>query len=293
MNGPWIWIDSPDKLRDARQKILQSRALCIDTEYDSFRYFRERLCLIQIRDGATTYLFDPLDSLDFSFLGDPFADPAVLKIFHAGDNDIRLLKRDYGFQFCRLFDTQRAASLLGSQHLALSTVIDAFLKIDLDKTKKMQRSRWDRRPLSDAQIRYAIRDTLFLFPLYETLSALLAERGLTEQAEAVFAGMAAVVWQEKIPHPHAHERIPGYEVLTDDERLRLRRLVEWRFAKAREVDRSAFMVLSDQELLRLSQSRTPTLAFFREEGLLSPGKIDRYGTEVLAVLMAAGTSPAG
>jgi len=293
MNGPWIWIDSPDKLRDARQKILQSRALCIDTEYDSFRYFRERLCLIQIRDGATTYLFDPLDSLDFSFLGGPFADPAVLKIFHAGDNDIRLLKRDYGFQFDRLFDTQRAASLLGSQHLALSAVIGEFLGIDLDKTKKMQRSRWDRRPLSDAQIRYAIRDTLFLFPLYETLSALLSERGLTEQAEAVFAGMAAVVWQDKTPHPRAHERIPGYEVLTDDERLRLRRLVEWRFAKAREVDRSAFMVLSDQELLRLSRSPTPTLAFFREEGLLSPGKIDRYGAEVLTVLASAGASPAG
>ena len=104
--------------------------------------------------------------------------------------------------------------------------------------------------------------------------------------------MAAVVWREN-PHPRAHERIPGYEVLTDDERLRLRRLVEWRFAKAREVDRSAFMVLSDQELLRLSQSRTPTLAFFRQEGLLPPGKIDRYGAEVLAVLAAAGTPPAG
>jgi len=287
-DGPWIWIDGPEKMQAARRDILRSGALCIDTEYDSFRYFRERLCLIQIRDGATTYLFDPMASLDFGFLGQPFADPAVIKIFHAGDNDIRLLKRDYGFQFRRLFDTQRAAGMLGSQRLSLSAVIGQYLKIDLGKSKKMQRSQWDRRPLSDAQIHYAIRDTLFLFPLYETLSALLRERGMADQAEAAFAAMANVAWQEKTPHLRAPERIAGYEDLTAEQRSRLRRLFLWRFAKAREVDRSPFMVLSDQDLLRLCRSRARTLNAFLEEGLLPREKANRYGTEVQAVLAAEG-----
>lgn len=288
MNGPWIWIDDREKMRAARREMLKSSTLCIDTEYDSFRYFREKLCLIQIRAGQMTYLFDPLAPLDFSFLGTAFADPAVLKIFHAGDNDIRLLRRDYGFTFRHIFDTQRAASMLGSQYLALSTVIDQFLHIDLGKTKKMQRSQWDRRPLKDAQIQYAIRDTLFLLPLYEKLAEQLQESGITGKAEEGFAEMAAVVWQEKIPHRRAHERIEGYETLTTDQKSRLKRLYHWRFAKAKDINRSLFMVLSDQDLLRISQSRARSPEALVEEGILPREKANRYGMEVLAALSPAG-----
>ncbi|MBK7552845.1 MAG: hypothetical protein IPI61_14895 [Syntrophaceae bacterium] len=88
--------------------------MAIDTEYDSLRYFRDKLCLIQVGTEERTYLFDPLDrKLEFSFLGKICRSPAQVKILHAGDNDIRILKRDYGFEFRNVFDTQRGGLAAG------------------------------------------------------------------------------------------------------------------------------------------------------------------------------------
>ena len=86
MNNGWVWVDTFPKMIEARDDIAQSPIICIDTEYDSFRYFRDMLCLIQIQTGEKTWLIDPLAGLDISFLGDVLNDPGVLKIMHAGDN---------------------------------------------------------------------------------------------------------------------------------------------------------------------------------------------------------------
>ena len=90
MNKAWFWIDTPQGVGEAVRDIASASLVGVDTEYDSFRYFREKLCLIQIRAGETTYLFDPLDGLDLSSLQDCFADPRLLKVMHAGDNDVRI-----------------------------------------------------------------------------------------------------------------------------------------------------------------------------------------------------------
>lgn len=99
MNTKWLLVDTQKKLSRAIDDLEQAKILSIDTEYDSFRYFREKLCLIQIHANKTTYLFDPLDNLNLSFLGRYFDNQHILKILHAADNDIRLLKRDYRFNF--------------------------------------------------------------------------------------------------------------------------------------------------------------------------------------------------
>ncbi|MEA1970978.1 MAG: hypothetical protein U9N37_05095, partial [Thermodesulfobacteriota bacterium] len=70
MDNSWTLVDNQQKLGSARSDILSARHIGIDTEYDSFRYFREKLCLIQIRTESRTYIFDPLLNMDISFLGD-------------------------------------------------------------------------------------------------------------------------------------------------------------------------------------------------------------------------------
>ncbi len=182
----YIWVDNDRKLQTARKESRQTRRIGIDTEYDSFRYFREKLCLIQIKTEDRTFLFDPLSNLDLTFLGEAFSNPAVPKIVHAGDNDVRLLKRDYGFRFANIFDTQRAAMLLGCKYLALTAVIQQVLGIEVSKTKHIQRSQWETRPLSAEQMEYAVQDIDYLFPLYEKLRAELAANGLREKAEEAF-----------------------------------------------------------------------------------------------------------
>ena len=132
MKKTWTFVDTPAKLAKAEKRIRTEPTLALDTEYDSFRYFRERLCLLQVQTGGKSWLIDPLADLDLSFLGDVFNNPKILKIFHAGDNDIRILKRNYAFSFQGVFDTHRAASLLGFRRLALSTLLESLLEITLE-----------------------------------------------------------------------------------------------------------------------------------------------------------------
>jgi ribonuclease D len=125
MKHPWTFVNTPAQLKMAEETIRMSDIICIDTEYDSFRYFRDKLCLIQIQTGEKTWLIDPLADLDLSFLGNVLNDRKILKIFHAGDNDIRILKRDFAFAFRNIFDTHRAASLLGYRQLALGLLLNS------------------------------------------------------------------------------------------------------------------------------------------------------------------------
>jgi ribonuclease D len=282
MKHPWTFVNTPAQLKMAEETIRMSDIICIDTEYDSFRYFRDKLCLIQIQTGEKTWLIDPLADLDLSFLGSVLNDRKILKIFHAGDNDIRILKRDFAFAFRNIFDTHRAASLLGYRQLALGRLLEDFLGVTLEK--KMQRSRWDLRPLTDEQLDYAALDTAHLFDLYLKLDRELIEKKLEKEALPVFSGMTEVIWQPKILDRSAHSRLSGYGTLTPEQKEHLRRLFRWRFEKARETDRALFMLLTDQQLIALSRLDTVSLDAMNGQGILSPEKIHRFGPELLDLL---------
>ena len=280
----WTWVDTLVKRRYAEKEIKASPVLCIDTEYDSFRYFRDKLCLVQIKAEKRTYLFDPLNDMDISFLADPFANSAILKILHAGDNDIRLLKRDYGFAFKNIFDTHRAAAILGCHYLSLSTLIGQHLGIDLEKKKKIQRSQWDKRPLSEEQLQYAVLDTAYLRPLYEKLVAEIYAKGLGKEALRAFADIAAVTWQEKMLDIQGHKKIKPYAFLSADQKKSLKLLWSWRFQKARNLNRAIFMILSDQELVNLTKIENLTRTGLKTEGALSTERAARFGEEILNLL---------
>ena len=288
MKGKWLWVDAKQKLSKVRDDIEGSPVIAIDTEYDSFRYFREKLCLLQIGTEQRIYLIDPLDTAtDLSFLGSVFADPNRVKVIHAGDNDIRILNRDYGFEFANVFDTHRAAFLLGSNHLSLASVIEQYLALRLEKPKKMQRSRWEKRPLTEEQLNYAVEDTQYLIPLYRRLNAEIEARGLQWQAARAFEGIAAVRWAEKKFNLRGYRGIPGYDTLPAEKKRRLRDLYRWRFRKAQETNTARFMILSDQDLFDIAKIDAFSLDGLIRNGGLSPKKAKHFGNEILNVLSGA------
>jgi ribonuclease D len=279
----WTFVNTPAKLAKAEKSIRSAPVIALDTEYDSFRYFRDKLCLLQIQTGKRTWLIDPLAAdLDLSFLGDVLNDPNILKIFHAGDNDIRILKRDYAFSFRNIFDTHRAASLLGFRHLALSTLLETHLGVTLKK--KMQRSRWDIRPLSEEQLDYAALDTAHLPDLYRKLDRELREKGMEKEAKRLFVGLTAVVWRAKALDRLGHRKLPGYAKLTSGQKERLRLLYRWRFEKANEINRACFMLLPDSQLVALARLEAASLQTMTGPGLLSVESAHRFGQEILRIL---------
>ena len=253
MENDWIFVDTPKKIKRATDNFENTAILSIDTEYDSFRYFREILCLIQIHANETTYIFDPLGTLNLSFLGKFFHDQTIVKILHAADNDIRLLKRDYKFDFQNIFDTHRAALILGLHQLSLEKMINHFLNADLKKSKKMQRSRWAKRPLTDEQLLYAMQDVTFLPALYKEQLKQLRAKGLEETASDAFAKISAAVWQERRIDRRGYTKIAGYYSLNSEQKDLLKKLYAWRFQRAKEENRAIFMFLPDNNLLELAQ----------------------------------------
>ncbi len=278
MENDWIFVDTPKKIKRATDNFENTAILSIDTEYDSFRYFREILCLVQIHANDTTYIFDPIGKLDLSFLGKFFHDQSIVKILHAADNDIRLLKRDYQFDFQNIFDTHRAALILGLHQLSLEKMINHFLNADLKKSKKMQRSRWDKRPLSDEQLLYAMQDVTFLPALYAEQLKQLRAKDLEENASDAFVKIAAAVWQERRIDRRGYTKIAGYYSLNSEQKDLLKKLYAWRFQRAKEENRAIFMFLPDNNLLELAQN----LGNIKE--ILPAEKFKLYGKQLELII---------
>ena len=274
MNAKIILVNTAQKLARAVDDITRADVLSIDTEYDSFRYFKEKLCLIQIHASKTTYVFDPLDDIDLSFFGKVFRDRKTLKILHAADNDIRLLKRDYSFDFENIFDTHRAALILGFKQLSLEKMIAQFVGVELEKNKKMQRSRWDNRPLTDEQLIYAAQDVTYLPALYKAQLAKLRDTNLEEAALEAFSRIASCNWQEKRIDHRGHMKINGYYSLNQEQKELLKKLYGWRFRRAKEENRAIFMFMPDKTMLELVQDPQNIREY------LKPEKVEKYGLEL-------------
>ncbi|MDR2861153.1 MAG: ribonuclease D [Syntrophobacterales bacterium] len=253
MSFPWIWIDQQYALDAACDTLSAFDTIAIDTEYNSLHYFREKLCLIQIHSGQQAYLIDPFAFSSLGPLEKVFANPQILKVFHAGDNDIRIIKRDYNCPFNCIFDTQRAASLLGHHFLSLEVLVQEYLPVTFKKKKKTQRSRWEIRPLTEEQLHYASFDTLYLIPLYQALKEKLLQEKRYDEAQKVFSDMTGVTWREKKFNPFGYKRLAGYADLEEHQKQRLRRLYRWRHDKARSTDRAAFMIVQDELLLDIAR----------------------------------------
>src|SRR5262249_49707358 len=160
--------------------LRQARDLAIDTEADSYYAYRVKVCLLQVSTSAGDYLIDPLAGLDLAPLAELAADGAVRKVFHAGSNDIPLLRHHHGFEFVTLFDTMLAAQVLGLRRPGLASLLKDRFGVEQKKT--YQTSDWSKRPLSDGQLEYAAGDTRWLLELRDQFERELAAKGRSDEA---------------------------------------------------------------------------------------------------------------
>src|SRR5256885_16560992 len=108
-----IWIDQQPQLDRALERVAESRVVAVDTEADSLHSYFDKVCLIQISIPGEDMIIDPLKKLDLSAFGAIFGDPAITKILHGADYDLRILNRDFGFTIANVIDTMICAQFLG------------------------------------------------------------------------------------------------------------------------------------------------------------------------------------
>ncbi|WP_342076014.1 ribonuclease D [Yoonia sp. SS1-5] len=153
----------------------------VDTEFLRERTYYSKLCLVQLAyqddAGADAVLVDPLaDDLSLDPLYDLFRDAGVVKVFHAARQDLEIFFVDAGVIPAPLFDTQVAAMVCGfGEQVGYETLVRKIAKADLDKSSRF--TDWSRRPLTDAQAKYALADVTHLRDIYEYLSNRLDKSG--------------------------------------------------------------------------------------------------------------------
>ncbi len=273
-----------DEMRAAR-----ARGLAVDVESNGFYAYREKVCLIQLSTSENDYIVDPIAIRDMSALGPLFADPAVEKIFHAGEYDILCLKRDFEFRFARLFDTMIASRLLGSKELGLAAAIERHFGIRL--SKKLQRADWGRRPLTMAQIRYAQLDTHYLLRLADIQRTLLEKKELLEDAAEGFEKLARLEPQERTVDPEAFRRLAQGRDFDGRKLAVLREIHAMREEAARERDRAPFRIMPEPLMVKLAEAPPDSMESLRRFRGMTPYLFERFGRAVLEAIRRGQEAP--
>ncbi len=156
-----VLIASDEALRGAAAQLQRCHELALDLEFDQNRFtYGFNLCLVQIADGdGTCYIIDPLPISDLSPLFAVIENPAITKIIHHSNNDILLLDK-MGCHIKGVMDTDVAAKILNYERSSLATVLKEEFGKEIDKSQ--QSSNWNKRPLTEEQLRYAAIDVIYL-----------------------------------------------------------------------------------------------------------------------------------
>ena len=249
------FINNPEAIAAATKTIAGESVVAFDLEADSLHSYVEKVCLIQVSTSLGHLIIDPLPSPEsIQGLAALFADDAVLKIFHGGSYDIRLLKKDFGFTVRNIFDTMIASQFTGRKKHGLAALLDEDFGVTLDK--RYQRADWSARPLSREMLEYASMDTAYLLPLRNRLEDELRRLGRLEWAREEFR-----LLEETEPSPRKKPwclDVKGARRLAPRQLASLQAFLEVRDETARRWDRPPFKVLSNQVLLGWSQQPPAT-----------------------------------
>ncbi|HEV8440825.1 MAG TPA: HRDC domain-containing protein [Methylomirabilota bacterium] len=264
--SPPRWIRTPADLAALAASLGAASAIAIDTEADSLHHYPGKLCLVQIADDrGRAHLVDPLALATLLPLAPLCADPGILKVFHAADNDLAYFKRLYGFTVVSLFDTALAARFLGVSALGLDALLERYL--GTTPVKSRQKDDWSRRPLSPEQETYALNDVVHLVALRGALVEELRAKGRDAWVEEECAALAAQRVPDKAADPEAYLKLKGAKDLAPRSWAVLRELYQAREALALELDRPPFMIVSHEALVALAAKRPHHL----DEVLAVPG----------------------
>ncbi len=281
-----LFIRDGAALGEALEAWRRAGCIAFDSEFERTSTFYQIPALYQVAAGGQCYLIDPTAFEDFSALADAFEDPGIVKLAHACGEDVELLDSHLGVRPVALVDTQVLLAFCGGRYeCGFAEAIAELLDVDLDKSAT--RSDWLARPLSAAQVRYAVADAVYLLPLFEALQRRLEPLRMAWVREET-------AWRARQALPADPDRyylqIKGAWQLDQAALARLRRLAAWRERSARELNRPRGRVIKDAVLRQLAEDPPRGERDLRR--LLPAGAVRRFGPALLEACEQSGTDAA-
>ena len=281
---PLITKSAP--LAELVERLAKHPFVAVDTEFMRENTYWPELCLIQIASAEEAAAIDPKADLDMGPLLDLLVkNHAVLKVFHAGSQDLEIVHNLTGKVPSPLFDTQIAAMALGhGEQVGYSNLIESMLGHSLDKGARF--TDWSRRPLDKRQIDYAIADVTHLANIFPKLLEKLRKTGrggwLDEEMERLadtssFAFEPSEAWK-RLRLPSRNPAVLG----------RLKALAAWRETEARTKNIPRGRIVKDDTMVELASHPPKTQDDLgRVRGLSAGWRNNDIGARLMTALQGA------
>ena len=231
-------------------KCIKEKVLAIDTEFIRENTYYPVLCLVQIASDSFSAVIDPLSDIDLQPFLKILSNKNILKVFHAGRQDIEIFFNLTGKIPTPIYDTQIAAMFCGlGDQVSYDGLVDKFLGIKINK--ESQFSNWLQRPLTKKQVKYALADVNHLIKIFPLMKKVIKESNREEWVKKEFEHLTnkkiydinpIEVWKKiKIRNPKS-------KILNI-----LRYLAEWREIECKKRNIPKNRLIRDEVLVTLSQ----------------------------------------
>ena len=240
-------ITTTNALAELCERLSKSEFVTVDTEFMRENTYWPELCLVQIANEKEAAAIDPLaDGIDLKPLLDLLTEnEEVLKVFHAGGQDVEIIVNLTGKTPHPIFDTQIAMMAISqSEQIGYANLVESWLNISIDKGARF--TDWSRRPLTDRQIEYAIGDVTHLSKIFPRMLEKLVKTGRGAWLNAEMEKLAEVsnyltdpdqAWR-RIRSPGRNPQVLG----------RLKALAAWREGEAQHKNIPRGRIMRDETL---------------------------------------------
>jgi ribonuclease D len=237
-------ITTTEELAETCARLARHPFVTVDTEFLRESTYYPKLCVAQMASTDEAVVVDALaPGLDLAPLFALMADERVVKVFHAARQDIEICWHEAGVIPCPLVDTQVAAMVLGyGDSISYDQLVQRITGDLLDKSHRF--TDWTRRPLTEAQLTYAVSDVTHLRDVYVKLSADLDKRNRTEWMREEMKILSSPETYRMEPE-HAWERLKT-RVRKPKELAILMEVAAWRELEAQTRDVPRGRVLKDE-----------------------------------------------
>jgi ribonuclease D len=272
-------------------RLAQGDYVCVDTEFMRENTYYPMLCLVQLGNEEEAAAVDPLaEGLDLAPMLALLTDnEEVLKVFHAGGQDVEIIYNLTGRTPHPIFDTQIAMMAVSqSEQIGYANLVESWMGKQIDKGARF--TDWSRRPLTERQIEYAIGDVTYLAKIFPRLLKKLVKSGRGHWLDAEMEKLADPsnyandldqAWQ-RIRAPSRNPAVLG----------RLKALAAWRESEAQAKDIPRGRIMRDETIADLASHPPRAQAeLAKVRGLSNAWKDNDIGRRLMKVLAKAEPLP--
>ncbi len=280
-------ITTTAQLEELCARLAESEFVCVDTEFMRENTYWPELCLIQIGNSEEAAAIDPMaDGIDLAPLLELLCDNEdVLKVFHAGGQDVEIIYNLTGTTPHPIFDTQIAMMAVSqSEQIGYANLVESWLGLTIDKGARF--TDWSRRPLTERQVEYAIGDVTHLAKIFPKILKKLIKTGRGAWLDAEM---------EKLADPDNYRTDPesAWKRIRQAGRNpqvlgRLRALAAWREQEAQHKDIPRGRIMRDETLADIASHPPKQQAdLTKVRGLSNAWRDNDIGKRLMKVLEKA------